>query len=88
MSVGREGSADHAHPELPDVLNFDGLDLALLELEPVPGRAFPEPNVVARGDDPRTRGGLASAGRGGYLVGYPGDELTTTPDLFAASSRT
>ena len=31
----------------------------------------------------RTRGGLASTGRNVYLVGYPGNEQSTTPDLFA-----
>jgi glutamyl endopeptidase len=64
-------------------LNFDGLDLAVLELEPVPGQSFPPPIPVARGDDPLTRGGLASMRRGVYLVGYPGSEHSTTPDLFA-----
>jgi glutamyl endopeptidase len=82
VSVGHEGAAELAHPDEAG-LNFDGLDLAVLELEPVPGRPFPRPNRVARGDDPRTRGGLASAGRGIYLVGYPGDEQSTTPDLFS-----
>ncbi len=81
VSVGRAGAPEHRHPELTGV-NFDGLDLAVLELEPVPGRPFPQPNRIARGDDPLTRGGLASAGRGVYLVGYPGNEHSTTPDLF------
>ncbi|WP_189260096.1 hypothetical protein [Lentzea flava] len=82
VSVGREGAKEHAHPE-DRSLNFDGLDLAILELEPVPSRAFPEPVKVARGDDPLTRGGLASPGRSIYLVGYPGAEHSTTQDLFA-----
>jgi hypothetical protein len=81
VSVGREGAAEFAQPG--SSLNFDGLDLAILELEPVPGRSFPAPNRIARGDDPRTRGGLASIGRGVYVVGYPGDEHSTTPDMFA-----
>jgi hypothetical protein len=81
VAVGRAGAAQFAHPELPS-LNFDGLDLAVLELEPVPRRSFPAPLPVARGDDPLTRGGLANAGRGVYLVGYPGDEQSTTPELF------
>jgi hypothetical protein len=81
VSVGREGAADFARPG--SSLNFDGLDLAIMELEPVPGRPFPRPNLIARGDDPDTRGGLASSGRGVYVVGYPGDEQSTTPDLFA-----
>lgn len=80
VSVGLAGAAQHAQPS---GLNFDGLDLAILELEPVPGRPFPPPLTVARGDDPRTRGGLASAGREIYLVGYPGNAQSTTPDLFA-----
>lgn len=82
VSVGREGRPEFAQAAL-DGLNFDELDLAILELEPVAGRPFPEPNHVARGDDKKTRGGLASTGRGVYLVGYPGNEQSTTPDLFA-----
>ncbi|MEU0563212.1 serine protease [Dactylosporangium sp. NPDC006015] len=81
VGVGRQGEPRFEHPDLRGI-NFDGLDLALLELEPVPGRSFPEPVRVARGDDPLTRGGLASAGRTIYLVGYPGDPTSTTPDLF------
>jgi hypothetical protein len=81
VGVGREGAAEFAQPG--SSLNFDGLDLAIMELEPVPGRPFPQPNPIARGDDPQTLGGLASAGRGIYVVGYPGDEQSTTPDLFA-----
>jgi glutamyl endopeptidase len=81
VSVGREGAAEFVHPDAA-ALNFDGLDLAVLELEPVPGRPFPKPLAVARGDDPVTMGGLASAGRGVYVVGYPGNEQSTTPDLF------
>jgi glutamyl endopeptidase len=81
VSVGRAGAAEYAQP---NGLNFDGLDLAILELEPVAGHPFPAPNRVARGDDSATRGGLASAGRGIYLVGYPGNEHSTTPDLFAS----
>jgi hypothetical protein len=82
VSVGQEGAAELAHPDYLD-LNFDGLDLAVLELEPVPGQAFPEPVLVARGDDQHTRGGLASAGHGIYVVGYPGDQRATPADLFA-----
>ena len=81
VSVGREGAAQFAQTAL-DGLNFDGLDLAVLELEPVAGRPFPAPHLVARGDNPVTHGGLASAGRGIYLVGYPGNEHSTTPNLF------
>jgi glutamyl endopeptidase len=81
VSVGREGAAEFSQPD--SSLNFDGLDLAIMELEPIPGRPFPPPNRIARGDDPLTRGGLASSGRGIYVVGYPGDEHSTTPDLFA-----
>jgi hypothetical protein len=83
VSVGREGDPSLGHPERLS-LNFDNLDLAVLELEPVPGRPFPPPVTVARGDDPLTRGGLASRGRGVYLIGYPGNEHSTTPDLFAS----
>ncbi len=64
-------------------LNFDGLDMAVLELSPVAGQKFPAPLPVARGDDPVTRGALAAAGRGIYLVGYPGNDQSTTPDLFS-----
>lgn len=81
VAVGREGDAGTRHPDFPD-LNFGGLDLAILELEPVPGRPFPAPVRVARGDDPVSHGGLATRGRGIYLVGYPGG--STTPDLFAS----
>ncbi|MFI5838982.1 trypsin-like serine peptidase [Catenuloplanes sp. NPDC051500] len=83
VAVGREGSPERVHPVLGG-LNFDGLDLAILELEPVPGRPFPPPLPVARGDDPVTRGGLATAGRGVYLVGYPGNEQSTTRTLFTS----
>jgi hypothetical protein len=81
VAVGAAGTPESVHPELPS-LNFGGLDLAVLELEPVPRQPFPVPLPVARGDDPLTRGGLASAGRGVYLVGYPGNERSTTPELF------
>ncbi|BCB83279.1 trypsin-like serine peptidase [Phytohabitans suffuscus] len=81
VAVGRAGAPGLAHPDLRG-LNFDGLDLAVLELEPVPRRPFPAPVRVARGDDPLTMGGLATAGRGVYLVGYPGQEASTTPHLF------
>jgi glutamyl endopeptidase len=79
VSVGREGDPRFAVPGTRG-LNFDGLDLAVLELEPVAGRPFPPPLPVARGDDPETLGALASPGRGIYLVGYPGDG--TTRELF------
>ncbi len=78
VSVGREGAAKFTQA---DGLNFDDLDLAVLELEPVAGRPFPAPLRVARGDDPATRGGLASPGRAVYLVGYPGHSKNS--DLFA-----
>jgi hypothetical protein len=81
VSVGRAGAAQYGRV---NGLNFDGLDLAVLELEPVAGRPFPAPNHVARGDDPVTRGSLACAGRGIYLVGYPGNQHSTTSDLFAS----
>lgn len=81
VNVGREGAAEFCRPS---GLNFDGLDLAILELEPVAGRPFPPPVEVARGDDPETRGGLAATGRGVYVVGYPGNARSTTPDLFAS----
>lgn len=79
VGVGREGAAEFAQG---NGLNFDGLDLAVLELEPVAGRPFPPPNRVAQADDPATRGGLASTGRGVYLVGYPGNERSTTREAF------
>jgi S1-C subfamily serine protease len=81
VAVGREGAETYLDPATQ--LNFDGLDLAVLQLEPVAGRPFPEPLRLARADDPLTRGGLASRGRTVYLVGYPGQEHGTTPDLFA-----
>ncbi len=79
VKVGREGDPQFTVPGSRS-LNFDGLDLAVLELEPVAGRPFPPPLPVARGDDPDTLGSLASPGRQVYLVGYPGDG--TTRDLF------
>jgi hypothetical protein len=81
VSVGCAGAAEFGWD---NGLNFDGLDLAILELEPVAGRSFPPPNRVARGDDAATHGGLACAGRGIYLVGYPGNERSTRPDLFVS----
>ncbi|MFK0256599.1 trypsin-like serine peptidase [Streptomyces sp. NPDC090445] len=82
LGVGRAGAPEHAHPTVGGV-NFDGLDLAVLELDRVPGQQFPAPVEVARGDDPATRGGLASRGRRVYLVGFPGSSGSTTPDVFA-----
>ena len=82
-AVGRAGEPGHAHPSLKGV-NFDGLDLAVLELEPVAGQSFPTPVEVARGDDPLTKGALASRGRLVYVVGFPGSSRSTTPDVFAA----
>jgi hypothetical protein len=79
IGVGREAVAA---VDADTGLAFDGLDLAVLELEPVPNRPFPEPVRVARGDDPATLGGLASQGRGIYVVGFPGNEASTTPDIF------
>lgn len=83
VQVGRQGDPKLENPEEPG-LNFDGLDLAILELEPIPGRPFPPPIRVARGDDPVTKGRRASAGSGVYLVGYPGNAHSTTPDLFSS----
>ncbi|MFF3836263.1 trypsin-like serine peptidase [Streptomyces sp. NPDC001930] len=82
LGVGRAGAPERAHPTVPRI-NFDGLDLAVLELEPVSGRPFPAPVQVARGDDPATRGALASRGRGVYIVGFPGSAESTRPDVFA-----
>ena len=82
LGVGRAGAPECAHPTVPRV-NFDGLDLAVLELEPVRGRPFPTPVQVARGDDAATQGALASRGRSVYVVGFPGSAASTTPDVFA-----
>ncbi|WP_369144354.1 serine protease [Streptomyces sp. R44] len=82
LGVGRAGAPEHAHPTIPGV-NFDGLDLAVLELDRVNGRPFPAPVQVARGDDPATHGGLASRGRSVYIVGFPGSSASTSPDVFA-----
>ena len=79
VQVGRAGDPQFKVPGTRS-LNFDGLDLAVLELEPVAGRPFPPPLPVARGDDPETLGSMASPGREVYLVGYPGEG--TTRDLF------
>jgi hypothetical protein len=81
VAVGREGAQQYL--DAGTLLNFDGLDMAVLQLESVAGRPFPQPTRLARGDDPRTRGSLASKGRTVYVVGYPGNEQSTTPDLFA-----
>ncbi len=80
VRMGEQGS-----PEFKNEfdLNFSGLDMAILELERVAGQNFPPPLTVARGDDPVTRGALAAAGRSIYLVGYPGNDRSTTPDLFS-----
>lgn len=64
-------------------LNLSSLDFAVLQLEKVPGRFLPRPLPVARGDDPATMGGLSVKGRGVYVVGFPGNEHSTTPDLFS-----
>lgn len=80
-AVGRPGRPEHAHPTLREI-NFDGLDLAVLELSEVRGQSFPTPVKVARGDDPATRGALASRGRSVYVVGFPGNPKSTTPDVF------
>jgi len=80
VSVGGEGADKYL--DAATQLNFDGLDFAVLELEPVPGRPFPRPLPVARGDDLMTQGALATAGRAVYLVGYPGRSGGTTPELF------
>ncbi|MEU4061122.1 serine protease [Streptomyces wedmorensis] len=82
LGVGPAGAPERAHPTLPSI-NFDGLDLAVLELGRVSGRPFPTPLQVARGDDQATRGALASRGRSVYLVGFPGRAGSTTPDVFA-----
>lgn len=81
VAVGGEGAARYIHPDFP-LLNFDGLDLAVLQLEAVPRRAFPRPVEVAHGDDPVTHGALASTGRGVYVVGFPGEPDDLAPDLF------
>lgn len=82
LGVGRAGAPEHNHPTIRGI-NFDGLDLAVLELDPVRERQFPTPVQVARGDDPATHGGLASRGRSVYVVGFPGSAASTTPDVFA-----
>ncbi|SDT50448.1 trypsin-like serine peptidase [Actinoplanes derwentensis] len=80
--VLRVGSPAASAPTGPG-LDFHALDLAVLELEPVAGRPFPDPVTVARGDDPMTMGGLATKGRTVYVTGYPGDPTSTTPNLMA-----
>ncbi|WP_017237181.1 trypsin-like serine peptidase [Streptomyces sp. SS] len=82
LGVGRAGAPERAHPTVPRV-NFDGLDLAVLQLDRVSGRPFPTPVEVARGDDEATRGALASRGRKIYIVGFPGSAGSTSPDVFA-----
>lgn len=83
LGVGRPGDPACAHPTVKGI-NFDALDVAVLELEPVAGQSFPSPVTVARGDDPRTRGRLATKGRSVYLVGFPGRSQSTRPDVFAS----
>lgn len=82
LGVGRAGAPKHDHPTIAGI-NFDGLDLAVLELDRVRERHFPTPVQVARGDDPATRGRLASRGRSVYVVGFPGSAASTMPDVFA-----
>ncbi len=82
LSVGLEGS-----PDMADVayagLNFDGLDLAVLELEPIPGRDFPAPlSLAGQGASSGTQQGFGKD-HPVYVVGYPGNQNSTTPDLFA-----
>lgn len=83
LAVGPPGAREHMHPTLPGI-NFDGLDLAVLELGEVSGQSFPTAVEVARGDDPATRGALASRGRSIYVVGFPGNPASTTPDVFGS----
>ncbi|WP_211333374.1 trypsin-like serine peptidase [Terracoccus luteus] len=83
VAVGRPGDPSLASTSLRGV-NFSGLDLAVLELSEVSGQPFPTPVEVARGDDPTTRGALATRGRLIYVVGFPGSARTTTPDVFAS----
>lgn len=83
LAVGPPGAPEHMHPTIQGV-NFDGLDLAVLELGEVDGQQFPTPVQVARGDDPVTRGRLASRGRTIYVVGFPGNPASTTPDVFGS----
>lgn len=79
--VGSAGAAERVHPEFWD-LNFDGLDLALLELGPVDGQQFPDALTIARGDDPTTHGALASPQRGIFAVGFPADAGELEEDVF------
>lgn len=83
VGVGPAGDAAYSQHKPPGI-DFGSLDLAVLELEPVAGRPFPAPVRVARSDDPVTRGGLATAGREVYLVGFPVQPSTTAPDIFGA----
>jgi len=83
LAVGPPGAPEHAHPTLPGI-NFDGLDLAVLELGEMNGQSFPTPVQVARADDPATHGALASRGRSVYVVGFPGNPASTTPDVFGS----
>lgn len=80
VAVGAAGDAGRVHPDVD--LNFDGLDVAILQLEPVPRRAFAAPLTVALHDDPVTRGALAGRGRPVYLAGYPGHSWEVAPALF------
>lgn len=86
VGVGRAGEKAYADKPLAGI-NFDALDVAVLELEPVAGQRFPEPVKIARADDPKTRGGLATKGREIYLVGFPVQPRSTTSDIFGALFR-
>lgn len=77
-----EGAAGALRYRNADGLNFDTLDMALLQLGPVPGQRMPEP----LGSTPRAGvplAALSSQGQSVHLVGFPGNAQSTTPDLFS-----
>lgn len=83
VAVGPAGRPEFKEPGAPGI-NFDALDLAVLELEPVVGQTLPKPVRVARADDPNTFGLRAEKGRAVYVLGFPAGPGATTGDIFEA----
>lgn len=75
-SVGPAGLEEHAYPGIPS-LNFDGLDAAVLELEQ---GSTPNPPPLRR----HGVGGALEPGLDVFLIGYPGDPFSTTPQAYAS----
>lgn len=77
-----EGAAGNPRFLNDDRLNFDTLDMALLQLGSTAGQRMPEPLVFKLPAGPPLDA-LSSQGQGVHLVGFPGNAQSTTPDLFS-----